>query len=138
MSFEQKLRFITLSLTIASLVFLLAQCSIGNPLPVLVGKKIWLGGGENRLKKELRQHISVGSSIGDAKNLLQFNGFRCSYHGTPEQATPINPLIKERDYLFCYIETPDLFICSKSYKPFIYYRDNKVTNVDAAIGGWCL
>ncbi len=139
MSFKQNLKVITLSLTITPLVLLFAQCTIGNPLPLLAGKKIWLNDNKDRLTQEVRRHVAVGSSIGEAKDLLQFNGFQCSYHKTSEDVTVIetNRTSKDGDYLFCFLEKSGL-VCATTYKPFIYYKNDSVTSVDAAIGGWCL
>jgi len=121
------------------LALLLAQCSAGSLFPVLVGKKIWLSNDEDVLKQGIRHHIRVGSSIAEAKNILHLNGFSCGYQKKSEPVVSIetNRSSKDGDYLFCYLEVSQL-VCAKTYKSMIYYKNETVTNIDAAIGGWCL
>jgi hypothetical protein len=105
----------------------------------VLGKKIWLNDDEKLFQQKIRHRVPVGISITEAKNLLQLNGFKCGYHKNSKPVdtieTDIN--IKDADYLFCYLEVSRL-VCARTYKPFIYYKNEIVTNVNAAIGGWCL
>lgn len=121
------------------LALLLAQCGVGSLFPLLVGKKIWLSNDEDVLKQEIGHHIHTGSSIAEAKNVLHLNGFRCGYQKSSEPVDSIetNRSSKDADYLFCYLEISQL-VCAKTYKPVIYYKNETVTNIDAAVGGWCL
>lgn len=133
-------KFAVPTIIAASIALLLAQCSVGNLLPAIVGKKIWLSDDESTLKQEVRRRIPVGSSISDAKFSLQLNGFECSYQKDSDSGASIETkrtTSKEADYLYCDAESHRL-ICIRTYTSFVRYKNETVTNVDAAIGGWCL
>ena len=73
-------KFVTPILIATPLVWLLFQCS--NPLPAIIGKKIWLGTDSTdsvALRDEVRRIVPIYSSIASAKWLLEINGFRCEY-----------------------------------------------------------
>lgn len=121
------------------LIFLLSQCSIGNLLPILIGRKIWLSNISIDLKNEIRRNVKAKSSITDAKWILEFNGFKCSFKKDSESANAWN--VKERskdgDYLLC-SQMQSYIICAKTYTVAIYYIKGEVTDVDAATGEYCL
>jgi hypothetical protein len=124
----------------SSLVLLIAQCIVGNLQLAIIGKKIWLNDDNSLLRQEVRHHIPIGSSITDANSLLILNGFKCRYtknSDSPSDDWNTIRTSKDGDYLFCYLEVSRL-VCATTYKPFIYYKNEIVTNVDTAVGGWCL
>jgi hypothetical protein len=137
----QRLKKLILPSIIISLILLfVAQCSVGRLPPVLIGKKVWLIHDQNFLREEIRRLIPVGSSITDAKWLFEFNGFECVY--TKDSELPSFKRDKQRsskdgDYLFCYLEV-SMLVCAETFKPFVYYKNEIVTDVDAAVGEWCL
>jgi hypothetical protein len=136
---QKAVKFIILILISSPLALLLAQCHFGDLLPVLMSKKIWLNDDENLVKQRIRQVIPDGSSIAEAKNVLQLNGFKCGYHKDSEPVDTIETTrtSKDADYLFCYLEISRV-VCARTYKPFIYYNNEIVTHVDIKLGGWCL
>lgn len=136
----QKLRkFITPILIATPLVWLLAQCSIGNPLPIVIGKKIWLHRDSNVLKNEVRHIIPVGSSITSAKWLLEFNGFQCRYgkKSEPETRWEIERTSKDGDHLSCE-RTQSYLVCALTHATTVRYIKDEVTSVYASTGGYCL
>jgi hypothetical protein len=107
-----------------------------------VNRRIVLSNEPNIFRQELMKHISVGSSVTEARALLEQNLFSCAYLKSADEATdcstfdPKSP-IEGNDNLFCFRQTNKVF-CATTYKPSIAYDRGKVTKVDAYIGGWCL
>jgi hypothetical protein len=138
MSKSQK--FIIPILVATPLLLLLAQCSYGDLRPILIGKKIWLEDDNAPLEQAIRGLIPVGSSITEARNILELNGYVCE---NPKEAEPgelskITEIRENANYLlFCQVEG-SRFICVRTNKSFVYYKHQTVTKIDAGIGGWCL
>jgi hypothetical protein len=139
----QKTSKIIISIVIA-LAWLLAQFSIGNLLPIVVGKKIWLSNDENTLKQNVGNHIAAGSSVADAKGLLEVNGFECIYgmqtNLDPENGWGLGELDKYRlskdgEYLICYLGVSRL-LYGKKYRLAIPYKHEAIIDVNARIEKW--
>jgi hypothetical protein len=129
---------------VITLAWLLAQFSIGNLLPIAVGKKIWLSNDENILKQNVSNHIAAESSVADAKGLLELNGFECIYgmgtnlepeNGWGADELDKNRLLKDGEYLICYLEVSRLLYGEK-YRLAIRYKNKAVVNVNARIEKW--
>ena len=136
---QKSIKLLLLTLISISCTLFLAQCHFGKLSPILVGKKIWLNNDEDLMRKEIRKVIPEGSSIADSKGILQANGYECHYLKESDSANVFetNRASKDADYLFCYLEVSRL-VCTQTYKPSIYYKNEIVTHTDIKLGGWCL
>lgn len=136
---QKRISLVLLTLIAISVTLLLTECHVGKLTPILMGKKIWLNDDENLMKNEIRKIIPEGSSITEAQNILQLNGYQCGYFKESDAVDTIesNRTSKDADYLFCYLQISRL-VCAQTYKPSIYYKDERVTQVDIKLGGWCL
>jgi hypothetical protein len=67
-------KFVIPILVATPLLLLLAQCSYGDLRPILIGKKIWIEDDNAPLQQSIRGKIPVGSSITEARNILEVNG----------------------------------------------------------------
>ena len=136
---QKSIKIVVLTLISISATLFLAQCHFGKLSPVLVGKKIWLNNDEDLMKQEIRKVIPEGSSIAEAKNILQLNGYLCGYRDDSDAAEPLDTTrtSEDADYLLCYLEV-SRFLCVQTYKPAVYYTNARVTRVDINLGGWCL
>jgi hypothetical protein len=70
-------KFVIPLLVATPLILLLAQCSYGDLRPILIGKKIWLENENAPLEQSIRGQIPVGSSITEARKILELNGYVC-------------------------------------------------------------
>lgn len=132
-------RFAVPTLVISPLLLMLSYLAFGNPVPMLIGKKIWLSDQLDRLKAAVLQVIPVGSSVINAKAILEFNGFECVYTKDSDSSDDWdkNRTSKDGDLLFC-IKTRSLVVCARTYKPLIHYKNDVTTHVEAFVGGYCL
>lgn len=122
-------KFVTPILIATPLVWLLIYCS--NPLPAIIGKKIWLTTDSTdsiALRDEVRRVIPIGSSITNAKWLLEINGFRCKYR---QSSDPTD------GYLAC-DQTQSYLVCAITYRTAVMYLKNVVIRVEASTGSYCL
>jgi hypothetical protein len=126
-------KFVIPMLVATPLLLLLAQCSYGDLRPILIGKKIWLRDENAPLEQAIRGQIPVGSSIAEARKILELNGYVCadrknsSFANTNEVA----------DYLGCQLQASRL-VCVRTNNAAIYYKSEVVTEIATSIGGWCL
>lgn len=102
--------------------------------PTIPWKEI--AGMRDVITQEVRRHISSGSSIEEARNLLRLNGFKCGYHKTSEPVDTVETsrTSQDGDHLFCYLKISRL-IYAETYQPSIQYKDGRVTDVNAYVGG---
>ncbi|MBW4578933.1 MAG: hypothetical protein KME42_05070 [Tildeniella nuda ZEHNDER 1965/U140] len=136
-----KLKKFSLVFITALIALLLVQCHVGSLSPITVGKKVWLKNPAAAWEKEVRHHISVGSSIASARELLEFNGFECAYvKDNDETENRWNPsrASGEGDYLSCSEEKSPWLACTESYQAYVRYVREKATEINAYVGQWCL
>ena len=134
---QKRKKFVIRILIVSPLVLLLAQCSIGNVLPVMIGKKIWLVNDPGTLREEVRRNVLVGSSITNAKWILELNGFECSYTKEPIDVWDIKRTSKDEYYLSCG-QSQSYIVCNITYVSTVRYINDKVTSVEASTSSYCL
>lgn len=135
-------KFVKPLLIATPLVWLLAQCSVGNLLSIAIGKKIWLSNDSSDstdLRNQVRQMLPIGSSITDAKWLLELNGFECEYMKSSTSASvwDTKKTSKDGDVLSCGCRQTYI-VCVINHGVGVHYINDKVTSADASIGSYCL
>jgi hypothetical protein len=134
-------KVILISVSILAPLFLL-QSQIGNPLPILVGRKIWIRGGmsDAQVLQEFIRHAPVGKSIESVKQGFEINGFKCQYSKNTDARghRDMNRSAADGDYLYCSQMRSSQFICTHAYYVTINYTMGKVSKVEASTGDWCL
>jgi hypothetical protein len=129
-------KFVIPMLVATPLLLLLAQCSYGDLRPIPIGKKIWLKGDEVLLKQEIRRQILIGSSIADARNILELNGFTCAAakEANRGESSNTNKTHEEADDLLRCQLSVSQFLFLTTYSSSIHSKNGIVTEVDASLG----
>jgi hypothetical protein len=113
------------------LLLLLAQCRYGDLRPILIGRKIWLGGDNIPFQQEVRRQIPIGSSITEARNILELNGFRCAEAKRGESSKSNKTNGATEALLRCQLTVSHLPLFITTYSSSIDYKNGIVTEVDA-------
>ncbi len=72
--------------------------------------------------------IPIGSSIMNAKWLLEFNGFQCDYKKASDPTD---------GYLSCE-QTQSYLVCAITYKTAVMSVKNAVSRIESSTGNYCL
>jgi hypothetical protein len=127
-------KFVIPMLVATPLLLLLAQCSYGDLRPIFIGKKIWLRGDKIGFQQEIRRQIPIGSSITEARNTLELNGFTCAAAKEAKrgESSKNNKTHGATEALLrCQFTVSHLPLFITTYSSSIDYKNGIVTEVDA-------
>jgi hypothetical protein len=127
-------KFVIPLLVATPLILLLAQCSYGDLRPIPIGKKIWLKGDKVLFQQEVRRQILIGSSIADARNILELNSFKCAAtkEAKPGESSKTDKAHGDTDdRLYCDLNVSGILFLT-TYSSSIYSKNGIVTEVDAS------
>jgi hypothetical protein len=94
------------------------------------------------LKQEIKKHIPTGTTIEDARRIMEANGFKCqlmerSFFAEREEDDHPLPVHSDIDFLYCDKEKGGLF-CDRRWQVAIVHEHGIVSDVFVSIGRICL
>jgi hypothetical protein len=91
---------------------------------------------EKEMKAEVLNHVAVGTSIDEAKKVMEAHGFKCCYDRDwwGEQWVDADPAKRGEIYLICSKYTPqrswwDSLFLSDEIKVYFSFKDGKVSEL---------
>ncbi|MDY6785132.1 MAG: hypothetical protein SW833_21745 [Cyanobacteriota bacterium] len=94
------------------------------------------------MEQEIQRFIPLGSSVTEAREIMESNGFECDYiedrRFTRERGSPDSPgtgrtiIYESIDYLYCDISKG--FIVSRRWQVAIIHEDRQVTLIAVSTG----
>jgi len=109
-----------------------------------VANKIKFHEDPDRMEEEIRHHVPIGSSIADAKTVMEQNGFKCEYiqNGTYSEVRNSEDapggtrqtVHRNVDFLYCDCSKSTGMFVSRRWQVSIEHQDENVKSVSVSIG----
>lgn len=100
------------------LIVFLIGCQTGRTM-----NSIKLTDNEYLTTQEILRHVPAGSSVNDAKHLMEKNGFECSFEGDTKGT-----------YLYCDIHKSMDPLVTRRWQVIIRYQNENVTSISVTTG----